>query len=721
MRTKHTFFSRLVLVIGLALGSVAPLGASASSLPGLPGLQLAPLQSKAPLSFAFVDASLPDARQLQSAAAAASAAEPGAFHLFSHGRPGQLLINGQWLAAPEIAAWLRQSGLPEGTEQLNLYGCEFAQGEAGAQAVKTLEQLLGVSVAASTNLTGQGGDWVLEAGAPKAASLRVDDYPHSLQCTGPAGNCDGDTVLDLPDFEDDNDGILDTDEGLSYNILNPDLPRVPALWTRTSTTAATGTITQNGVTRTLAWTASTAQLQTAFTNDPRPDVTERNADFTITSSVPLYGLGLFLRSLTYTPTDSQVVVGNFRLTLSNGSVITLAAADYTVTSTIPAYFTLGAADLDLATKRDIGGVSYLGDPIANGGGSQGYGYVKLTSAIQAQIVAGGGVTQVRMTQIQLDNAASIRVWSFGFDATDASSLENGTSLDTDGDGIPDYKDLDSDNDGCYDAIEGGANFTTANIDVNGRLTGGVQANGVPTVAGAGQTVGRSRIATRLLASGTAPDNQTVTTVPSGTVNFTISAVATDTTSFLAGAPQYGSGTNVSASNVYAWYLGDPDAGGTLIPNGGVYSGATTATLSISNANNLIGNTYYVVVTNPTRNECAFIKEGAQLLSSVVDLAITKTNNLPGTVDLANDTLARGQSTTYQIVVTNNGPQSVTGAVVTDSATGLTCSGSVSCSATPAGACPAITPTAAQLLGAGVTLQALPVGGTATLNLACTVN
>ncbi len=102
-----------------------------------------------------------------------------------------------------------------------------------------------------------------------------------------------------------------------------------------------------------------------------------------------------------------------------------------------------------------------------------------------------------------------------------------------------------------------------------------------------------------------------------------------------------------------------------------------------------------------------------------DLSITKTNNLPGTVDQANDTLARGQTTIYRIIVTNNGPQSLTGAVVTDPAVPeLTCT-SLTCAGT---ACPSATP-AVSALQSGLTLGTLAVGAAnaVTLNLTCTVN
>ena len=96
------------------------------------------------------------------------------------------------------------------------------------------------------------------------------------------------------------------------------------------------------------------------------------------------------------------------------------------------------------------------------------------------------------------HSGKIITWNF-------TSIPSG-ACDADGDGIPSYLDLDSDGDGCADAIEGGANFTQANL-VNSALPGGttnVTKNlgntvgttattfGVPTIAGTGQTVGYSQ-------------------------------------------------------------------------------------------------------------------------------------------------------------------------------------------------------------------------------------
>ena len=104
-----------------------------------------------------------------------------------------------------------------------------------------------------------------------------------------------------------------------------------------------------------------------------------------------------------------------------------------------------------------------------------------------------------------------------------------------------------------------------------------------------------------------------------------------------------------------------------------------------------------------------------------DLAITKTNT-PGSgpTDLPADSVVAGTTTTYSIVVSNNGPASANGAVVRDPLpSGLTCT-SVTCgSATNGAVCPAVT--VAQLQSpAGVAITTLPAGSSLTLTLNCTV-
>lgn len=71
-----------------------------------------------------------------------------------------------------------------------------------------------------------------------------------------------------------------------------------------------------------------------------------------------------------------------------------------------------------------------------------------------------------------------------------------TYQDTDGDGTKDYLDLDSDGDGCSDAVEGDAGFTSGNTDTNGVLLGSVDANGIPATAAGGQGAGTSQNASQ---------------------------------------------------------------------------------------------------------------------------------------------------------------------------------------------------------------------------------
>lgn len=108
-----------------------------------------------------------------------------------------------------------------------------------------------------------------------------------------------------------------------------------------------------------------------------------------------------------------------------------------------------------------------------------------------------------------------------------------------------------------------------------------------------------------------------------------------------------------------------------------------------------------------------------------DLRLTKTNTpgANGEVDQAADTVVSGATTVYTLTVTNLGPDAANGAVLTDPVpTGVTCT-TASCTSAGGATCPA--PTGAALVsalqGAGATIPALPLNGTVTVTLTCTVN
>lgn len=106
-----------------------------------------------------------------------------------------------------------------------------------------------------------------------------------------------------------------------------------------------------------------------------------------------------------------------------------------------------------------------------------------------------------------------------------------------------------------------------------------------------------------------------------------------------------------------------------------------------------------------------------------DLSITKTNtpSINGDVDQASDTVTSGDTVPYALVVTNNGPDSVTGALVTDNPmSGLSCPATNAVTISGGGV-PAGSFTVGELTGPGITLGTLANGDAATITFSCTVN
>ncbi len=111
-------------------------------------------------------------------------------------------------------------------------------------------------------------------------------------------------------------------------------------------------------------------------------------------------------------------------------------------------------------------------------------------------------------------------------------------------------------------------------------------------------------------------------------------------------------------------------------------------------------------------------------NALANLSLTKTNTpgVNGNVDQAADTVVSGATTTYTITISNAGPDTVTNAVVTDPApTNVSCP-TATCTAAGGATCPAQTGAAlvAVLQGAGATVPTLPVGGSVTIALTCSV-
>ena len=113
-----------------------------------------------------------------------------AIHILSHGVEGQLRLGTAFLDVQHMQGDYRaalsaigQSMTADG--DILIYGCDFAAGADGQQAVQVLAELTGADVAASNDDTGAArldGDWMLEVhqGSIETASLQADDWDHLM-------------------------------------------------------------------------------------------------------------------------------------------------------------------------------------------------------------------------------------------------------------------------------------------------------------------------------------------------------------------------------------------------------------------------------------------------------------------------------------------------------------------------------------------------------------
>ncbi|MFV0607301.1 MAG: DUF4347 domain-containing protein, partial [Niabella sp.] len=387
------------------------------------------------------------------------------FFVFAHGKPGALLINGKWLSGNRLVQWFRSQPQITG-KAIRIYGCEFGRGNIGKLAVTQLSYLLKVPVSASDDITGLDGDWELEVGTPYK-ELSVESYKGNLQCTYlvgangvPSGNdYDGDGVANTCDLDDDNDGILDL-------VENP----YPC-FASTANYSFTGTLSG----------ARNRATGTAITRD---FIFGNNFGFKLD----------FLRS-------DPVMATNY-------------LADVAITIEV--------------TVGDESGSS-LGSISVNGGAAQSvtlgagvnqtYSFTPSpTSSYTIQFTgSGGGIIPVNAIVIKrtINNAVMA---SFDFGLSTSSNIASGYTgvetassattpyptgsvtvgcagnTDTDFDGLSNDIDIDSDGDGCPDALEGDYGFLWSNLNGSMRLNSPVDASGSPTISGAPQGIGTSKLA-----------------------------------------------------------------------------------------------------------------------------------------------------------------------------------------------------------------------------------
>ncbi|OXB08655.1 hypothetical protein B0A81_10155 [Flavobacterium plurextorum] len=360
-------------------------------------------------------------------------ASKNVFHLFTHGRSGELLIDGKWRNSEEIAAWFLTNVDLDKYDYINLYGCEFAKGEKGILAVKNLEKQLHKKISASNNITGAGGDWILEIGSNQN-TIAYPSYPYSLQCanygTAPNQDFDCDGIINSLDIDDDNDGIVDSTESPSCFYLASE-------WN-------TGAKPANGVTITSGLTTTTgnfSELTNGVSNTTAVTFTAGQAIlnanvylFTFARAVKLDALYLQFNTVTQFGGTTKIQGSN----TNNGSdwVDLSAAIALTAATNVTAN---GIVSATTSIKYPV----TLNKTTA-------YKYIRITGAAASNIAA--------------QNASEV-YFDFNIASYVASYYSKATCVDAniDGDGFAPHMDLDSDGDGCSDAFEAGATtVTTAN-------------------------------------------------------------------------------------------------------------------------------------------------------------------------------------------------------------------------------------------------------------------
>ncbi|WP_369049530.1 DUF4347 domain-containing protein, partial [Tenacibaculum sp. UWU-22] len=368
------------------------------------------------------------------------------FQLFSHGKPGELLLDGKWKNAEQIAVFLKHKLIKSTITQINIYGCEFGKGAKGQQAVSYLEKTLGVSVAASTNITGVNGDWLLEIGKVQTDAFKK--YAYDLQScagvvggTGPGDDFDGDGYCNKDDDDDDNDGILDCVEAQSQ-LINEELTG-PSIFKSVSA------------------------------NKPS-NIRPYNSQGIIDGNGTSYANGSYAEWGSGTGTD----FGGTPLLLDFTLAVTLDEVTKFVLYNDAGQDSNQVVDFEVIITSDAGVITepHTAEPAGdNGPHRQEFSltqtYYNVTD-IDVRVITKETSSPAQITEVSLIGSVCI-------------------PQDTDGDGVPNYLDLDSDNDGCPDAIEGGGGLVFADLNPNRTVKGTVDAKGVPLAVSGGQDEGTS--------------------------------------------------------------------------------------------------------------------------------------------------------------------------------------------------------------------------------------
>ena len=362
----------------------------------------------------------------------------------------------------------------------------------------------------------------------------------------PNPDSDGDGVDDAIDLDDDNDGILDTDEVFSINGLSPQL------WLDATDYNGNGTTYSDNTTLSTDWIDKSGNgNHYSLVSGPTYQTSEINGKDVV--EILSAGFNGPLGAATSTSEWTVVMVTKLLPSDSFGRLFDGQSGNYLLgyhggkkrsvyfnnnphaISTVNAT-TVGVTDFEMNVYvRSASGVMNL---YSNGNTLNSYSSTTSTNGIIWEInqgeFRGGESTDSQIgdfiiiptalndeDRLKLEGYLAHK-WGLAGDLPEGHPYKpSAFTEDIDGDGIPNRLDLDSDGDGCPDAVEGSAAFTNSDLatssmpggNTGGSYTGaatfGVQENlgiddvnvdGVPNRAsgGQGQGIGTAIIANQAI-------------------------------------------------------------------------------------------------------------------------------------------------------------------------------------------------------------------------------
>jgi hypothetical protein len=370
-------------------------------------------------------------------------------------------------------------------------GCPDAV-EAGTTAITTSGVAAANKLTASvipapygTNGFANGLETVTDNGTYKG-TYSYNDATNALVkgCT----DTDTDGIPDFDDLDDDNDGILDTNEMQSCSTLITPASVTSSPSYQTST--AVNTINSSGFTGVGLSALATSPGTLASSWLMVEPLTSGFVEYTMPAnsnvgSVVLWAPDAFNYGIGDAP------IKDFTVTLTYGNNQTYTSPMYT--TAIP------------TGNGSLPGAQVFPLPLS------------FNNVTKIRLNISAGWYDLNDNNVYYVSTQGVSVHpGYNMFLGEFRALCSDTDIDTDGDGIPNRLDLDSDGDGCSDAIEGGASFTTANLVTStmaggnsgagytGTSTSAVTQNlgntvgsttttlGVPTSAGTGQTIGSSQ-------------------------------------------------------------------------------------------------------------------------------------------------------------------------------------------------------------------------------------